>query len=90
VPATPRPRNKSDQRSKTANLGEDTNQKNAGALGHHVQNHPVAALAEAGAHVDTAADCHGNVIIDRELVIGQQPMSAAEFAEVLLKNPANA
>jgi putative intracellular protease/amidase len=44
----------------------------------------VAALAEAGAHVDTVADWHSNVIVDRELITGQQPMSASEFADALL------
>ncbi len=28
---------------------------------------------------------HSNVIVDRELITGQQPMSATEFADVLLK-----
>lgn len=70
--------------------GEEQYLENAGALGGHVQYYPVAALAEAGAHVDTVADWHSNVIVDRELITGQQPMSASEFAEVLLKKLATA
>ena len=54
-------------------------------LGGFVQFYPVSALAEAGAHVDTVASWHSNVIVDRELITGQQPMSATEFADVLLK-----
>jgi len=65
--------------------GEEQYLENAGALGGLVQYYPVAALAEAGAHVDTVADWHSNVIVDRELITGQQPMSATEFADVLLK-----
>jgi len=59
--------------------------ENAGALGGFVQYYPTAGLAEAGAHVDTVADWHSNVIVDRELITGQQPMSATEFGDVLLK-----
>ena len=53
--------------------------------GGFVQYYPTAGLAEAGAHVDTVADWHSNVIVDRELITGQQPMSATEFGDVLLK-----
>jgi putative intracellular protease/amidase len=70
--------------------GEEQYLENAGALGGLVQYYPVSALAEAGAHVDTVADWHSNVIVDRELITGQQPMSATEFAEVLLKKLAAA
>ncbi|KVE84736.1 hypothetical protein WI99_18810 [Burkholderia cepacia] len=45
---------------------------------------PVNALAEAGAHVDTVANWHSNVVVDRELITGQQPMSAPEFGDVLV------
>jgi len=41
-------------------------------------------VAEAGTHVDTVASWHSNVV-DRELIIGQQPMSAPEFRDVLVK-----
>ena len=70
--------------------GEEQYLENAGALGGFVQYYPTAALAEAGAHVDTVADWHSNVIVDRELITGQQPMSAAEFGDVLIKTLAAA
>jgi putative intracellular protease/amidase len=65
--------------------GEEQYLENAGALGGFVRYYPTAALAEAGAHVDTVADWHSNVIVDRELITGQQPMSATEFGDVLLQ-----
>jgi putative intracellular protease/amidase len=65
--------------------GEEQYLENAGALGGFVKYYPVSGLAEAGAHVDSVADWHSNVIVDRELITGQQPMSATEFASVLLK-----
>jgi len=49
-----------------------------------VQFHPVNALAETGAHVDTVRNWHSNVIVDRELISGQQPMSATEFGDTLV------
>jgi putative intracellular protease/amidase len=49
-----------------------------------VQFYPVNALAEAGAHLDTIANWHRNVVIDRELTSGRQPMSAPKFGDVLL------
>ncbi|WP_186035132.1 type 1 glutamine amidotransferase domain-containing protein [Burkholderia gladioli] len=54
-------------------------------IGGNVQFYPVNALAEAGAHVDTVANWHSNVIVDRELITAQQPMSAPEFGDVLVK-----
>jgi putative intracellular protease/amidase len=41
-------------------------------------------MAEAGTHVDTVANRHSNVV-DRELITGQQPMSAPELSDVLVK-----
>jgi putative intracellular protease/amidase len=70
--------------------GEEQFLENAGALGGFVQYYPTAGLAEAGAHVDTVADWHSNVIVDRELITGQQPMSATEFGDVLLRKLAAA
>jgi putative intracellular protease/amidase len=52
--------------------------------GGYVQFYPVNALAEAGAHVDTFANWHPNVVVDRELITGQQPMSAEEFGNTLV------
>lgn len=53
-------------------------------LGGNVQFYPVNALAEAGAHVDSVANWHSNVVVDRELITAQQPMSAPEFGDVLV------
>ena len=64
--------------------GEERQLEGPNGLGGNVQFYPVNALAEAGAHVDTVANWHSNVIIDRELITGQQPMSAAEFGDVLV------
>ena len=41
--------------------------------------------AEAGAHVDTVANWHSNVVVDRELITGQQPMSAPAFGDMLVE-----
>lgn len=70
--------------------GEEQQLEGPKGLGGYVQYYPVAALAEAGAHVDTVANWHSNVIIDRELITGQQPLSANEFADALLKKLAAA
>jgi len=64
--------------------GEEQYLEGAGALGGNVQFYPVNALAEARAHVDVTANWHSNVITDRELITAQQPMSAAEFGDVLV------
>jgi putative intracellular protease/amidase len=45
-------------------------------LGGSMQFYIANALTEAGAHVDAVADWQSNVIEDRELVTGQQPLSA--------------
>lgn len=65
--------------------GEEQLLEGPSGLGGNVQFYPVNALAEAGAHVDTVANWHSNVIIDRELITGQQPMSAPEFGDVLVR-----
>lgn len=49
-------------------------------LGGQVQFYLPAALAQAGAHVDSTALWNPSVIVDRELVSGQQPFSAEAFA----------
>jgi putative intracellular protease/amidase len=53
-------------------------------IGGDVQFYPVNALAEAGAHVDTVANWHSNVIVDHELITAQQPMSATALGDVLV------
>jgi putative intracellular protease/amidase len=65
--------------------GEEQQLEGPKGLGGNVQFYPVNALAEAGAHVDTLANWHSNVIVDHELITGQQPMSAPEFGDVLVK-----
>jgi putative intracellular protease/amidase len=65
--------------------GEEQQLEGPNGLGGYVQFYPVNALAEAGAHVDSVANWHSNVVVDRELITGQQPMSAPEFGDVLVK-----
>lgn len=65
--------------------GEEQALEGANGLGGYVQFYPVNALAEAGAHVDTVANWHSNVIVDRELITGQQPMSAPAFGDALVE-----
>ncbi|OWQ44100.1 thiamine biosynthesis protein ThiJ [Roseateles noduli] len=64
--------------------GEEQALEGPGGLGGNVQFYPVNALAEAGAHVDSVANWHSNVIVDRELITAQQPFSAAEFGDVFV------
>ena len=54
-------------------------------MGGYVQYYPVNALAEAGARVETISHRHSNIVVDRELITGQQPMSAPEFGDILVK-----
>lgn len=64
--------------------GEEQQLESPNGLGGNVQFYPVNALAEAGGHLDTVANWHSNVIVDRELITAQQPMSAEEFGNVLV------
>lgn len=64
--------------------GEEQALEGPNGLGGNVQFYPVNALAEAGAHVDSVANWHSNVIVDRELITGQQPMSAPAFGDALV------
>ncbi|CAM2159134.1 D-lactate dehydratase (plasmid) [Pararobbsia alpina] len=64
--------------------GEEEQLEGPNGLGGNVQFYPVNALAEAGAHVESVANWHSNVVVDRELITGQQPMSAPEFGDVLV------
>lgn len=65
--------------------GEEQALEGPNGLGGNVQFYPVNALAEAGARVETIANWHSNVVVDRELITGQQPMSASEFGDVLVR-----
>ena len=64
--------------------GEEQQLEGPDGLGGNVQFYPVNALAQAGAHIDTVANWHSNVVVDRELITGQQPMSAPESGDVLV------
>lgn len=64
--------------------GEEQQLEVPKVLGGNVQFYPVNALAEAGARVETVANWHSNVVVDRELITGQQPMSASEFGDTLV------
>jgi putative intracellular protease/amidase len=64
--------------------GEEQALEGPNGLGGNVQFYPVNALAEAGARVESIANWHSNVVVDRELITGQQPMSAPEFGDTLV------
>lgn len=64
--------------------GEEQALEGPSGLGGNVQYYPVNALAEAGARVETIANWHPNVVVDRELITGQQPMSAPAFGDALV------
>lgn len=59
--------------------GEEQALEGPNGLVGNVQFYPVNALAEAGARVESIANWHSNVVVDRELITGQQSMSAPEF-----------
>lgn len=65
--------------------GEEQALEGPSGLGGNVQFYPVNALAEAGARVETIANWHPNVVVDRELITGQQPMSAPAFGDALVE-----
>jgi len=65
--------------------GEEQALEGPSGLGGNVQYYPVNALAEAGARVETIANWHPNVVVSSELITAQQPMSAPEFGDVLVK-----
>ncbi|SDO70345.1 Putative intracellular protease/amidase [Rhodoferax sp. OV413] len=53
-------------------------------LGGQVLFYPDAALAAAGATIQNGADWQPNVVVDRELITGQQPLSADVFGKALM------
>jgi putative intracellular protease/amidase len=61
--------------------GEEQALEGPNGLGGNVQFYPVNALAETGARGESIANWHSNVVVDRELITGQQPMSAPEFGD---------
>ena len=61
-------------------------------LGGQVLFYPDAALAAAGATIQNGADWQPNVVVDRELITAQQPLSAEAFGMALMTKlaaPAN-
>lgn len=54
-------------------------------LGGQVLFYPDAALAAAGATIQNGADWQPNVVVDRELITGQQPLSANAFGKALME-----
>jgi putative intracellular protease/amidase len=73
-----------DYRVTIFSTGEEQALEGPNGLGGKVQYYPVNALAEAGARVETIANWHPNVVVDRELITGQQPMSAPAFGDALV------
>jgi putative intracellular protease/amidase len=73
-----------DYRVTIFSTGEEQALEGPNGLGGNVQYYPVNALAEAGARVETIANWHPNVVVDRELITGQQPMSAPAFGDALV------
>jgi len=65
--------------------GEEQQLEGPAGLGGKVQFYPVNALTEAGGRVETVANWHSHVVVDRELITGQQPMSAPEFGDMMVK-----
>lgn len=63
--------------------GEEQALEGPNGLGGNVHFYPVNALAEAGARVESIANWHPDVVVDRELIKGQQPMSAPAFGDAL-------
>lgn len=53
-------------------------------LGGQVLFYPDAALAAAGATIQNGADWQPNVVVDRELITAQQPLSAEAFGMALM------
>lgn len=53
-------------------------------LGGQVLFYPDAALSAAGATIQNGPDWQPNVVVDRELITGQQPFSDAAFGKALL------
>jgi putative intracellular protease/amidase len=56
-----------------------------GQLKGEVLFYPSEALAEAGAHIDSVAAWHSNVVQDRELITGQQPFSDSVLGDTFVE-----
>ncbi|MBI5631462.1 MAG: type 1 glutamine amidotransferase domain-containing protein [Elusimicrobia bacterium] len=66
---------------------EEPGQDNA--LGGYVKFYPDQALETAGASVKRAPKWTSNVVVDRELITGQNPMSEEAFANALVQSLEN-
>lgn len=64
---------------------EEKQEEDAGHLDGHLNYYPQQALQAAGGLVTVAKPWTGNVVVDRELITGQNPMSDKALAEALLK-----
>ncbi|KQW61766.1 thiamine biosynthesis protein ThiJ [Variovorax sp. Root411] len=63
---------------------EEKQVEGAAQLGGEVLFYPDVALAAAGATIQNGADWQPNVVVDRELITGQQPFSDDAFAKALM------
>lgn len=64
---------------------EEKQIEGAAQLGGQVLFYPDAALAAAGAIIQNGADWQPNVVVDRELITGQQPLSAEVLGKALMQ-----
>jgi putative intracellular protease/amidase len=64
---------------------EEQQEERSGALDGELNYYVADALASAGAHVFNSEPWTSEVIRDRELITGQNPMSAEIFAEKFLE-----
>lgn len=64
---------------------EEKQEEQAGHLGGDLTYYVQDALAAAGGKVSVAAPWTSNVVVDRELITGQNPMSDRAFAAALVK-----
>jgi putative intracellular protease/amidase len=60
--------------------------ENNGTLNGHLTYYAAEALSSAGANVQVAKPWTGRIVLDRELITGQNPMSVNEFADALLED----
>ena len=64
---------------------EEQQEETAGHLGGQLTYYVADALSSAGANVSVAQPWSGNVVVDRELITGQNPMSDSAISNALLE-----
>lgn len=64
---------------------EEKQEEQAGHLGGYLTYYVEAALQAAGGRVTVAAPWSPHVVVDRELITGQNPMSDKALAAALLR-----